>query len=113
MKTSSKWAGLCLATFAAIGIVLATILGVLVGLARLSNNFLASRAASAFIETIRNIPVLVQILLWLFIIGRTLPELTNNDGAGAKGWFFISQKGIAVPRVFYCLLYTSPSPRDA
>jgi len=87
---------------ALIGILLSTVLGVLIGLARLSNNFLASRAASAYIETIRNIPVLVQILLWLFIIGRTLPELTNGaNGEGRKGLAFLSQRGIAVPRVFY------------
>ena len=86
---------------AAIGILLSTILGVLIGLARLSNNFLASRAASAYIETIRNVPVLVQILLWLFIIGRTLPELQNDDGESVKGLVFLSQRGLAVPRVFY------------
>lgn len=86
---------------AAVGVVLATIIGVLVGLARLSNNFLANRGASVFIETLRNIPVLVQILLWLVIISGTLGELTNNDGAGDKAWFFASQKGVAVPRVFY------------
>lgn len=96
------WAGMVTTMqVAAVGIVLSTILGVLIGLARLSNNFLASRAASAYIETIRNIPVLVQILLWLFIIGRTLPELTNDSEEQVSGLVFLSQRGLAVPRIFY------------
>lgn len=83
---------------AAAGIILATILGVLVGLARLSDNWLANRSASIFIETLRNIPVLVQILIWLFIISFTLPDLEAQDGTS---YFILSNKGLSIPRVFY------------
>jgi len=93
------WVGMTTTLRAAIaGIIVSTILGVLIGLARLSNNFLANRAASLYIETIRNIPVLVQIFLWFYIITNTLPELTAREG---KSYFILSQKGVSVPRVFY------------
>ncbi|MEM7323475.1 MAG: ABC transporter permease subunit [Actinomycetota bacterium] len=92
------WAGFVTTLRLAIaGIVVSTILGVGIGLARLSNNWLASRAASVFIETLRNIPVLVQILLWFFIISSTLPALEAREG---RSWFIASQKGISIPRVF-------------
>lgn len=79
------------------GIIVSTILGVGIGLARLSNNWLASRAASVYIETIRNIPVLVQIFLWFFIISTTLPTLEAQED---KAWFIASQKGVSIPRIF-------------
>lgn len=83
------------------GILAATALGLVVGLARLSDNWMARKAASAFIETLRNIPVLVQIIFWFVIIGG-LPQLERKgDGTEAEiGWFMTSQKGISLPRVF-------------
>ena len=48
------------------GIAAATVVGVAVGIARLSSNWLASRLATAFVETVRNIPVLVQVVFWFF-----------------------------------------------
>ncbi|NNE12224.1 MAG: ABC transporter permease subunit [Ilumatobacter sp.] len=82
----------------AIGILASTILGVILGIARLSHNWLASKIASIFVETLRNIPVLVQILLWAVIVA-SLPELTGDPGE--KGWFYASKKGISFPRLFY------------
>jgi general L-amino acid transport system permease protein len=84
---------------AGVGILASTILGVIVGIARLSNNWMAQKMASVFVETLRNIPVLVQILLWFAIIGA-IGELTTETGP-IKGWIYISQKGISIPRVFY------------
>lgn len=82
------------------GILASTILGLIVGLARLSNNWMARKAASAFIETLRNIPVLVQIIFWFVIIGG-LPALERTgEGEVEKGWFYSSQKGISIPRIF-------------
>jgi general L-amino acid transport system permease protein len=81
------------------GIIASTILGVIIGIARLSHNWLAQKMASIYVETLRNIPVLVQILLWFAIIG-TIGELTAETGP-VKGWLYISQKGISIPRVFY------------
>jgi general L-amino acid transport system permease protein len=83
---------------AALGILFSTILGVLVGIARLSKNFVAQRFSSAYVEGLRNIPVLVQIILWLAILG-SLSELTPDSGP-IPGWVIISQKGISLPRIF-------------
>ncbi len=87
------------------GILVSTILGVLIGLARLSHNWLANKVGSVFVETLRNIPVLVQIILWFAIIG-SLSTLSNAESAAGEsgpipGWLYISQKGISIPRVFY------------
>src|SRR5665811_1566758 len=49
---------------ASIGIVIATILGFIIGIARLSKNWLVAKVASGYVETIRNIPLLLQLLFW-------------------------------------------------
>jgi len=90
---------------ASAGIVLATLLGILVGLARLSNNWLANKVGSVFVETLRNIPVLVQIILWFAIIS-SLGALQNaesefGESGPIPGWLYISQKGLSIPRVFF------------
>ncbi len=62
---------------AVIGIVLSTVLGVLIGIARLSSNWLVRRAAAAYVETIRNIPVLVVIIFFSAAVILTLPSVDN------------------------------------
>ena len=57
----------------AISIVLATILGFLVGVMRLSTNWLIARIATVYIEVVRNIPLLVQLLFWYIGITKMLP----------------------------------------
>ncbi len=57
-----------------IGIVLATIIGFVVGVSRLSNNWLLKKLTTFYIEIFRNIPILLQILLWNTILRRTLPS---------------------------------------
>ncbi len=84
---------------AGVGILVATILGVIIGLARLSHNWLAQKVASVYVETLRNIPVLVQILLW-FAILTSLGGLTTESGS-LNNMVYISQKGISIPRVFF------------
>ena len=54
-------------------IVLATILGFVIGLARLSTNWLVARLATVYIETVRNIPLLLQLLFWYFAVLQALP----------------------------------------
>lgn len=76
------------------GVVAATILGTIIGVARLSNNWIVNKVANVFIEFFRNIPLLVQIFFWNAII-LALPELTVEDEGTA--WFFASSKGIAIP----------------
>jgi len=79
------------------GIFLATILGVIVGVARLSSNWIVSKVASVFIEYMRNIPLLVHILLFFAALG-TAGKLTADVGP-INGWLHISNKGLSVPRV--------------
>ena len=58
---------------AVLGIFFATILGVTIGVARLSKNFLVSRIAEWYIEIFRNIPLLLQLFFWYFAALRALP----------------------------------------
>ena len=80
------------------GILLATILGVLVGVGRLSSNWIVNRICSVFIETLRNIPLLVQIIL-IFVVIASLPRVVTDQGP-IHGWLHISNKGVSIPRVF-------------
>jgi len=82
---------------AAGGIVAATILGVLIGVGRLSSNWIVSRMCSVFIETIRNIPLLVQIVfIWALV--ATFPDVELDQGP-INGLLHVSNKGVSVPRV--------------
>jgi len=82
---------------AVIGIVLATILGTLVGLARLSTNWLLARIADAYVEVIRNVPLLVQLFFWYVVITDKLPG--PRDALNPLPGVFLSNRGIAVPGV--------------
>ena len=82
---------------AVIGVVLATILGTLVGLARLSTNWLLARIADAYVEVIRNVPLLVQLFFWYVVITENLPG--PRDAANPLPGVFLSNRGIAVPGV--------------
>ena len=79
----------------AIGIVLCTILGVVIGVARLSPNYLINRTASFYIEFFRNIPLLLQIFFWYFAALRALP--LPQDAEAIFGVFFLTIKGLYVP----------------
>lgn len=78
------------------GIFFATLLGVLVGLARLSNNWLVNKMSSVFVETLRNIPLLVQIIIIAAIL--TGLERVTLDSGPVPGWLHITNKGVGVPR---------------
>ena len=58
---------------AAIGIFFATILGVIIGISRLSSNYLIAKVSEWYIEIFRNIPLLLQLFFWYFAALRTLP----------------------------------------
>ncbi len=79
----------------AIGIVLATILGVVVGIARLSKNYLIERTAAVYVEFFRNIPLLLQIFFWYFAALRALP--LPQKAEPMLGVFFLTIKGFFVP----------------
>ena len=80
----------------AIGIVLATILGFLVGVMRLSRNFLVSRIATVYVETLRNIPLLVQLLFWYVAITKLFPSV--RQAINLSDLVFLSNRGIYTPR---------------
>jgi len=82
---------------AVVGIVLATILGTLVGLARLSTNWLIARIAGAYVEVIRNVPLLVQLFFWYVVITESLPG--PRDAVNPLAGVFLSNRGIALPGV--------------
>jgi general L-amino acid transport system permease protein len=78
-----------------IGIVLATILGTIVGLARLSSNWLLSRLALIYIEFHRNIPLLVLLFIWYFPVFNRLPAA--REALVLPGPTYLSDRGIYFP----------------
>src|SRR5215510_10087928 len=81
---------------AVIGIVLATVLGTAVGIARLSANWLLSRLAAVYVETLRDIPLLLQLLFW-YVLMQALP-------AARAAWrpvegVFHSNRGLILPAI--------------
>ncbi len=79
----------------AIGIVFATILGFLIGIARLSKNWLLSRLAAVYIETFRNIPLLLQVFFWYFCVLRNLPG--PRQSLSLADMFFLNVRGLYIP----------------
>ncbi|WP_137884983.1 amino acid ABC transporter permease [Pseudomonas sp. 2FE] len=78
-----------------IGIVFATIIGFILGVARLSPNWLISRLATVYIETFRNIPPLLQIFFWYFAVMLPLPGPRQSISIGET--FFLSNRGLNMP----------------
>ena len=78
-----------------IGIIFSTIIGVIVGIARLSPNYLIEKTAAFYVEFFRNIPLLLQIFFWYFAALRALPLPENTDAI--FGVFFLTIKGLFVP----------------
>jgi general L-amino acid transport system permease protein len=68
-----------------IGIVLATIIGFTVGIARLSTNWIVAKAATVYVEALRNIPLLLQIFIWYFAVLRLLPQKRDALDLGPLG----------------------------
>lgn len=78
-----------------LGIILATILGIIVGIARLSKNWLVNKIAAAYVELIRNTPLLVQLLLLYFAVFLQLPSIANSFAIGEVA--FLNQRGVYLP----------------
>lgn len=78
-----------------VGIVLATLLGVVAGAARLSTNWLVNKIASVYIESIRNTPLVVQLYVWFFAIILKLPRV--KESIALPGSIFISNRGAVLP----------------
>ena len=82
---------------AASGIIFATLLGTLIGIARLSQNWVVSKMATGYIETIRNIPLLVQMFFWL-AVSQTFTQVVDLDVG--EYWFLATARGLSVPWFF-------------
>jgi general L-amino acid transport system permease protein len=78
-----------------VGIVLATILGIVLGVARLSPNWLVNRVAAGYVEVIRNTPLLLQLFLIYFIVLLQLPAV--RETIDLFGTVFLNQRGLFVP----------------
>jgi general L-amino acid transport system permease protein len=81
---------------AVIGIVLATVVGTLVGIARLSSNWLLSRLAAVYVEVLRDLPLLLQLLFW-YVLMQGLP-------AARAAWkpidgVYLSNRGLVLPSI--------------
>lgn len=79
-----------------IGIVLATIIGFIVGLGRMSPNWLLARIAGGYVELIRNLPLLFQILFWYLAVLATLPQ--PRQSISLMDSFFLSNRGFGLPK---------------
>ena len=82
-----------------IGIFLATILGFTMGIARLSNNWLISRLAAIYVDTLRNIPLLLQLFFWYFAVLRPLPNPKDAIELGTN--LFLTNRGLFAPKPIY------------
>ena len=81
------------------GIVLATILGFVAGVLRLSHNWLVSRLVYCYVEFTRNVPLVLQILLWYGLIVHSLPK--PRQALEPASGFFLSNRGFALPRPIF------------
>ena len=78
-----------------IGVVLATILGFIIGIARLSPNWMINKLATVYVEVFRNIPPLLQILFWYFAVFLTMPLPRNSHHLADM--FYMSSRGLNMP----------------
>jgi len=77
------------------GIVLATVIGFVLGVLRLSKNWLIGRLVGVYIECVRNVPLLLQFLFWHFAVFLSLPQARESLSVGEA--FFLNNRGINTP----------------
>jgi general L-amino acid transport system permease protein len=80
---------------AAVAIILSTVLGALIGLARLSHNWLLAKLAPGYVETLRNVPLVVQLFFWYAVITESLPA--PAEALNPLPGIFLSNRGFAFP----------------
>lgn len=78
-----------------IGIILATIIGTVIGVARLSSNWLIAKLASTYVEIVRNIPPLLQLFFWYALVSDGLPAV--RQALNPLPGVFLSQRGLRIP----------------
>ncbi len=80
---------------AVVGVMLATLLGVVIGLSRLSTNWLVNKIAFGYVEILRNTPVLLPIIFWSFAVFLNLPQIADN--ITLPGPISLSNRGLVLP----------------
>ena len=80
---------------AVIGIVLATIIGTVIGIARLSTNWLVAKLASGYVEIVRNVPVLLHLFFWYAVVTESMPG--PRQALNPIPGVFLSNRGLQVP----------------
>jgi general L-amino acid transport system permease protein len=80
---------------AVLGIILATILGTIIGVARLSRNWLVAQAARVYVEVMRNLPLLLQLLFWWTLFRDMFPG--PRDALSPIAGVFLSNRGVTIP----------------
>lgn len=80
---------------AGLGIALATVLGFVIGISRLSTNWLVARLATVYVEIVRNVPILLQLFFWYFAVLKSLPVPRQSYVLPAGG--FLNVRGLYLP----------------
>jgi general L-amino acid transport system permease protein len=94
------WVGLLnTLLIAGLGVVFSTILGFTIGIARLSKNWLIARLAEGYVEIIRNIPLLLQLLFWYNAVLKALPDLRDSPALWGGG--YINNRGLFLPEPIF------------
>jgi len=93
------WVGLLNTLLVAgLGIIFATILGFIIGISRLSSNWLLSKVAGGYVETIRNLPLLLQLLFWYNAVLKALPDIRESIVVGGA---FLNNRGLFLPEPIF------------
>ena len=91
------WVGLLNTLLVAgLGIVFASVLGFVIGIARLSKNWLVAKVATGYVETIRNIPLLLQLLFWYNAVLKALPGI--RESIAIPGGIYLNNRGLFIPQ---------------
>src|SRR5262245_42023988 len=90
------WVGLVNTLLVAgLGIAAATVLGFVIGIARLSSNWLIARLATVYVETLRNLPLLLQLFFWYYAVLKALPS--PRQSYALPGGAFLNLRGLILP----------------
>src|SRR6516162_9425010 len=89
------WVGLLNTLLVAgLGIIVATILGFVIGISRLSSNWLLAKVAGGYVEIVRNLPLLLQLLFWYNAVLKALPDTRESIAIGGA---FLNNRGLVLP----------------
>jgi general L-amino acid transport system permease protein len=94
------WVGLLNTLLVAgVGIFFATIIGFVIGISRLSRNWLLAKVAGGYVEIIRNLPLLLQLLFWYNAVLKALPDI--RESIAISGGIFLNNRGLFLPQPIF------------